>query len=107
MSATYYVNAPSNGVHNGEQFSQRTANVSLASVDWAPTIDSADAHTYRCPRAFVTKADGILAITALDDSAVTNMYCLAGIIYPVAIRAIDQSACASALQIADAVTLLY
>lgn len=106
MSATYYVNAPSNGVHNGEQFSQRTANVALNAADWDATVDSADAHTYRCPRGFIPKAEGTLAIKALDDSSVVSIYVLKGILYPIAIKHIDQSACSAALQIADAVALV-
>lgn len=107
MSEKYKVRGPSNSVPNGEQFSQKTASIDLDATDWAPSADSADVTDYLCPRAFVPAADGTLAITALDDSAVSNLYVKAGVIYPIAIKAIDQSACSAALQIADAVTLLY
>ena len=106
MSDRYVVNAPSNAVHNGEQFSQRTANVALNAADWDASIDSTT-QQYRCPRGFIPKAEGTLAIKALDDSSVVNVYVLKGILYPIAIKHIDQSACSAALQIADAVALVY
>ena len=106
MSATYIVRAPSNGVHNGEQFSQKTANADLSSTNWAASADGADSTQYLCPRAFIPKADGILVVTPLDGAA-TNVYVLAGLIYPIAIKAITRTGTATALQIADAVTLLY
>jgi hypothetical protein len=107
MSAYYIVQGPANAVNNGEKYSQRTANADLSAASWAPTVDSADAHTYVCPRAFVPKADGVLVIRALDDTADRNMYVLAGLVYPIALKAINRTGTAAALQIADAVTLLY
>lgn len=107
MSDKYIVNGPSNGVNNGEQFSQRTANADLSSTDWNPTVESADLHTYRCPRAFIPKADGVLVITPLDNSTASNTYVLKGILYPIAIKKITRTGTDAALQIADAVTLVY
>jgi hypothetical protein len=107
MSDKYIVNAPSNGVHNGEQFSQRTENVDLSSTNWAPTVESADLHTYRCPRAFVPNADGTLIITALDDSSSRTIVVKQGLLYPIALKAITRSGTSAALQIANAVCLLY
>lgn len=104
MSDRYFVSAPSNGVSNGEQFSQRLASVSLAAADWDAALVEA---SYPCPRAFIPAADGTLAVKALDDSAVVNVKVVAGMVYAIAIKHIDQSACSAALQIADAVTLLY
>lgn len=107
MSDKYIVNGPGNAVNNGNHFSQRTANADLSASSWAPTVESADQHTYICPRAFVPKADGTLVIRGLDDSADRNLYVLAGVIYPIALKAINRTGTSAALQIADAVTLLY
>jgi hypothetical protein len=107
MSDTYIVRAPGNGVHNGEQFSQRTANVDLSAASWAPTVESEDPHTYICPRAFVPAAEGTLVITALDDGATRKIYVKPGVVYPIAIKAITRTGTTGALQIADAVCLLY
>jgi hypothetical protein len=107
MSAYYYVRGPRGAVNNAEQFSSHGANVSLAAGDWDASEDSGDDSRYLCPRGFIPKAEGVLAVKPLDDDNVVNYYVLKGILYPIAIKHIDQSACSAALQIADAVALVY
>jgi hypothetical protein len=106
-AARYYVRAPVAGINNGEQFSDLTANVDLSTLSWAATEDTNLPQHYRCPRAFVANFSGTLAFTALQSSAATPMYVIQGKEYPIAIRAITKASSSAALQVADAVTLLY
>lgn len=111
INTNYVVRGPTEVATNGDLYSTITFSVSLTASDWAPSADPARnggaGDTVRCPRAFIPAADGTLAIQAIGDSAVQSPYVLKGLIYPIAIKAIDQSACSAALQIANAVTLLY
>lgn len=105
--ADYIVRGPAAAVHNGDMFSQKTANVDLSSTDWAPSADSADATQTRCPRAFIANAAGTLSYKAIDDASAVTVVVAAGGVYPIALVFIDQSACSAPLQIAAALTLLY
>lgn len=107
MGAYYYVRGPQAAVHNAEQFSGKTARADLSVTDWAATEDSDQPQRYKCPRAFIPIADGTIVLTALEDSSSGPTYVLAGITYSIAIRAITRTGTSAALQVANAVTLLY
>ena len=110
-NTNYLVRGPIEVATNGDLYSTITLSVSLTASDWSPSADpsanGAAGDTYRCPRAFIPAADGTLACKAIGDSDVQSPYVLKGLVYPIALKFIDQSACSAALQIANAVTLLY
>jgi hypothetical protein len=106
--AEYFVRGPSTPVNNGEQFSDKTANVDLSSASFTQAADSTDPLArIRCCRAFVPAADGTLVYQAMSDTADKKIVVKAGGVYSVAIKSINRTGTSSALQIADAVTLLY
>ena len=111
MATNYIVRGPQNGVPNGEQMSMKTANVDLSSTNWAatqdPAMNGAAGDTYLCPRAFVPNYSGTLVFAAANDTSSTTMIVNAGQLYPIAIRSITRASCSAALQVANAVAILY
>ena len=106
--ARYIIRGPQDAVNNGDHPCMDTAMVTLASANWAASQDpSAIGDTYRCPRAFVPNYSGTLVFQAAQDSADSTMIVNAGQVYPIAIKSITQASCSAALQVANAVTLLY
>ena len=111
MATNYIVRGPQNGVPNGEQMSMKTANISLNASNWAasqdPAMNGAAGDTYLCPRAFVPNYSGTLVFQAANDSADVTMFVNAGQLYPIAIKSITRASCSAALQVANAVAILY
>lgn len=103
----YRTRAPASAVHNGDLYSQKTANADLSSTNWTAGADPSDATAVLCPRAFVPNADGTLAIRGIDDSADVSIVVTAGAIYPIALKQITQASCSAGLKIANAVAFLY
>lgn len=111
MATNYIIRAPKDAVANGDQPCMDTAMVDLSSTNWAasqdPAMNGGAGDTYLCPRAFIPNYSGTLAFKAAQDSADSVMIVNAGQVYPIAIRSITKASCSAALQVANAVTLLY
>lgn len=111
MATNYIVRAPKDHVHGGEQPSMDTANVNLSSADWSASVDPAmnggAGDTYLCPRAFVPNYSGTLVFKAAQDTADVTLIVNAGQVYPIAIRSITRASCSAALQVANALLVLY
>lgn len=104
----YFVRGPSCPVNNGDQFSDKTANVDLSAASFTQAADAADkVGEIRCCRAFVPAADGTLVYQSLNDAADRKIYVLKGKEYPIALKSVNRTGTSAALQIADALTLLY
>jgi hypothetical protein len=105
--ANYIIRGPKDAVHNGDHPSMDTANADLSAANWTASADAADPTDTLCPRAFVPNYAGTLAFRAVNDSADTIMIVSAGTPYPIAIKQITRASCSAALQVANAVALLY
>lgn len=111
MATQYIVRSPKDAVANGEQPCMDTAMADLSAANWTasqdPAMNGGAGDTYLCPRAFVPNYSGTLAFRAAQDSADSVIIVNAGQVYPIAIKQITRASCSAALQVANAVALLY
>ena len=105
--ADYVVRGPTGSPTNGEMYSDKTGNANLSASNWAPSADAAQPSKLRCPRAFVPFAAGTLVFKAVSDTSDVTMYVLQGKEYPIALKSVTQASCSAALQITNALALLY
>lgn len=106
--ARYIIRGPQDAVNNGDHPCMDTAMADLSAANWAASQDPAMlGDAYRCPRAFVPNYSGTLVFQAVQDSADSTMIVNAGQVYPIAIKSITRASCSAALQVANAVALLY
>lgn len=95
-------------VAHGDDPSQKTANVDLSAADWTAAIDTGlSATDILCPRAFIANYAGTLVYKAKDDSANVTLIVNAGQQYSIALASVTRASCSAALQVANALVVLY
>jgi hypothetical protein len=89
--------------------SGRTENADLSASNWTASTASPlnVASALHCPRAFIPNYSGTLVFKGKDDSADRTLIVNAGSIYPISIQSITRASCSAALQVANALLLLY
>jgi hypothetical protein len=107
MATNYITRGPTGSPTNGDMYSDKTGNANLSAANWSAPADAAQSPQVRCPRAFVPFADGTLVFKGMSDSSDTTMYVLKGLTYSIAIKSITQASCSVALQITNALALLF
>lgn len=101
------IRRPKDSVDKGDHPSSDTANADLSAANWTASADPVTPTDTWCPRAFVPNFDGTLLFRAMNDAADTTMIVKAGSVYPIAVKQFTRTGTSAALQVANAIALLY